>query len=170
MKKLMAAFALTTTLFACQTKADNTGNAKIPDNANGYNMDSTVNTQTVLNTVKALNEMDTATYRTFYASDAIFHDNMDSTNLDQNISTINIFKAKGVAFKITETAPIWELVNQKASPTGVTNYVISYQLAEYTKGDKKIKVVCNTVDAFKDGKIVEEWNTYDSRKISELLK
>jgi len=26
------------------------------------------------------------------------------------------------------------------------------------------------VDAFKDGKIVEEWNTYDTRNIFELLK
>ena len=170
MKKLMASIAIVTTLLACQQKNETSATASYPANASGYHLDSSANTDLVLKTVKAMESMDTATYRSIYASNAIFHDNLDSMNLDQNVSLISLFKEKGVAVKIIETAPIWEEVNKVASPAGITNYVISYQLGEFTKGDKKVKVIMNTVDAMKDGKIVEEWITYDTRKIYELLK
>ena len=167
MKKVMASLALITTLFACQS---NSGGFKIPENANGYNIDSTANTEIILKTVKAMEAMDTVAYRSYYAPNAIFHDNLDTINLDQNIQMISTFKAAGVGVKITSTAPIWELVNKKPSSTGVTNYVISFQFAEFTKGDKTVKVVMNLVDAFKDGKIVEEWGIYDTKNVYELLK
>lgn len=163
----MASLALITTLFACQS---NSKGFKIPENANGYNIDSTANTEIILKTVKAMEAMDTVAYRSYYAPDAIFHDNLDTINLDQNIQMISTFKAAGVGIKITSTAPIWELVNKKSSPTGVTNYVISFQFAEFTKGDKTVKVVMNLVDAFKDGKIVEEWGIYDTKNVYELLR
>jgi limonene-1,2-epoxide hydrolase len=168
MKKFMASFALLTTLFACQSKTENTAN--IPVNASGYNVDSSTNVDLVLKSIKAINESDTVAYRTFYAANAVFHDNLDSMNLDQNVSLVNAFKAKGVGFKIVKVEPIWEAVNKVAAPNGVTNYVISYILAEFTKGDQKVQVIMNGVDAVKDGKIVEEWNTYDTKKIADLLK
>lgn len=170
MKKIIYCLAIATTLFACQTKTVISDNAGIPANSTGYNLDSTENTATVLKAVAAMEALDTVAYRSFYAPDVIFHDNLDSTNLDQNINMIASFKANGITVKMTSVAPIWELVNKKASPNGVTNYVISYQFAEFTKGDKTVKVVLNGVNAFKDGKIVEEWNTYDTRKIFELLQ
>jgi len=170
MKKILFCLMIATTMYACQTKTDNSGSADFPANATGYNLDSTENTETVMKAVKAMESLDTNTYRSLYAADAIFHDNLDTTSLDENIALISSFKTNGIDFKITSIEPIWELVNKKASPTGVTNYVISYQFAEFTKGDKKVKVVMNSVDAFKDGKIVEEWNTYDTRNILDLLK
>jgi len=170
MKQLIYCLVIATTFFACQTTTVNTESADYPAKALGYNLDTTVNTETVLKAVKAMETMDTTTYRSLYAADAIFHDNLDTTNLDQNIAMISSFKANGISFKITSVSPIWELVNKKASPTGVTNYVISYQMGEFTKADKTVKVIMNSVDAFKDGKIVEEWNTYDTRKIYELMK
>lgn len=166
----MASFALLTTLFACQPKTETSATANFPANATGYNVDTTANTATVLKAIQAAENLDTTAYKSFYTSDAVFHDNLDSTNLAQNVGMFNMFKSKGVSFKIIKTEPIWELVNKVASPTGVTNYVISYQLAEFTKGDQKVKVIMNSVDAFKDGKIVEEWNTYDTRKMYEILK
>ena len=170
MKKLFYLLVLTTTFFACQTKTETSPGSDAPANATGYNLDSTENIAKVQKMINELNGMDTARYRSYYASDAIFHDNLDSTTLDQNISMINSFKTNGISIKVTSVGPIWEVVNKKASPTGVTNYVISYQFADFTKGDKTVKVVMNSVDAFKDGKIVEEWNTYDTRKIAELMK
>lgn len=170
MKKFIYCLVVATTLYACQNKTVNTESSDYPAKAVGYNLDTTVNTETVLKAVKAMETLDTNTYRSLYAADAIFHDNLDTTSLDENIAMISSFKANGITFKITKVEPIWELVNKKASPTGVTNYVISYQYADFTKGDKNVKVIMNSVDAFKDGKIVEEWNTYDTRKIYELLK
>lgn len=170
MKKLILSLVVSTTLFACQTKTENTANAIYPANAVGYNIDSSENTAIVVNTVKAMESMDTAAYRSFYAPDAIFHDNLDSMNLDQNVSLISSFKSKGVTVKIEDIYPIWEDVQNKPSEKGIKNYVISYQTALFTKGDKKVRVVMNTVDAMKDGKITEEWITYDTRGIYELLK
>ena len=170
MKKLIYCLAIATTLYACQTTTVNTESAEYPAKALGYNLDTTVNTEIVFKALKAMEAMDTNTYRSVYAADAIFHDNLDSTNLDQNIAMISSFKTNGIDFKITSVSPIWEIVNKKASPTGVTNYVISYQMGEFTKAGKTVKVIMNSVDAFKDGKIVEEWNTYDTRKIFELMK
>lgn len=170
MKKILYYLVIATSLNACQTKTVDSESADFTANTTGYNLDSTENTATVLKAVKAMETLDTNTYRSLYAADAIFHDNLDTTNLDENIALVSSFKTNGIDFKITSVAPIWELVNKKASPTGVTNYVISYQYAEFTKGDKKVKVIMNSVDAFKDGKIVEEWNTYDTRNILELLK
>jgi len=166
----MASLALLTTLFACQSKTETSATANYPTNAAGYNLDSTANTDLVIKTVKAMEAMDTATYRSIYATNAIFHDNLDSMNLDQNMSMFNLFKSKGITVKVLEIQPIWEAVNKVPSQKGITNYVISYQTAQFTKGDKNIKVVMNVVDAMKDGKITEEWITYDTKGLSELIK
>jgi predicted ester cyclase len=157
-------------LIACQSKTETAGNANYPENAAGYNLDSTANTETVINTIKAMQAWDTAKYRSYYANDAKFHDNLDSMSLDQNVQMISTFKEHGVSVKIISTSPNWEVVNKVASPDGVTNYVVSYITVEFIKGDKSVKVLMNTVDAFKDGKIVEEWNTYDASKMYDLLK
>lgn len=174
MKKLLIPFSLITILFACSNPAAKetatSETADYPANADGYNLGTTANTETILKTIKAMEAMDTVAYRSYYAPGAIFHDNLDSMTLDQNIQFIASFKANGISVNITDTKPMWEIVNKKASPDGVRNYVISYQLGEFTKGDKTVKVIMNAVDAFKDGKIVEEWNTYDTRKVSELFK
>jgi len=170
MKKFIYYVVIATTLFACQNQTTKLESTNYPVEAFGYNLDTTENTEVILKAVKAMESMDTNTYRSLYSADAIFHDNLDTTNLDQNIAMISNFKANGIDFKITRVDPIWEVVNKKASANGVTNYVISYQYAEFTKGDKKINVILNSVNAFKDGKIVEEWNTYDTRKIFELFQ
>jgi predicted SnoaL-like aldol condensation-catalyzing enzyme len=66
---------------------------------------------------------------------------------------------------------VWEAVNYKADQkTGVTNYVISYYEVTFTKGEKKAKIIFNMNFGIKDGKIVEEWDTYDTAPLKELLK
>jgi hypothetical protein len=50
------------------------------------------------------------------------------------------------------------------------NYVISYQYAALTKGDKTVKVVISAVDLIKNGKIVQEWLAYDTAGIMSLFK
>ncbi len=54
--------------------------------------------------------------------------------------------------------------------SSVDNYVISYQNAVLTKGDKTVKVLINAVDLMKDGKIKEEWLVYDTAGILSLFK
>ena len=114
--------------------------------------------------------MDSVSYRSFYAANAKFHDNNNEMTLDQNVANFNFFMTKGITVKIEKMDPIWEAVNDEASPEGVTNYVISFQHLVFTKGDKQVKVIMNVVNAMKDGKIVEEWGLYDSRELAELMK
>ena len=115
MKKLVASFALFTMLMACQSKTESTANVNYPENAAGYNLDSTANTETVINTIKAMQAWDTAKYRSYYANDAKFHDNLDSMSLDQNVQMISTFKDHGVSVKIISTSPNWEIVNKVAT-------------------------------------------------------
>ena len=98
--------------------------------------------------------MDADTYKSYFAPNAIFHDNLDSMTLDQNVSLIGLFKSKGIAVKIDKVAPIWEYVYEKKSAkTGISNFVISYQYFNFTKGDKSIKVLISAVDLVKEGKL-----------------
>lgn len=170
MKKFILTAMIATTLFACVNTTDEKAVSDYPSNAVGYNLDSSASIDLVMKMAKSMESLDTATYRSTYAPDAIFHDNLDSMNLDQNISMISLFNGKGITVKIEEIKPIWEAVNKVPSEKGITNYVISFQSILFTKGDKQVKVIINSVDAIKDGKITEEWLVYDTKLMSELLK
>jgi hypothetical protein len=89
--------------------------------------------------------------------------------LDQNVANFSFIKSNGLTFKVLSIAPIWESVNKDASPNGVTNYVLSFVTMVYTKGDKEVKVTTNMVTGMKDGKIVEEWDLYDTKQLLELV-
>jgi hypothetical protein len=60
-------------------------------------------------------------------------------------------------------------VNKEASPNGVTNYVMSFQHTIYKKGDKEVKVIVSVVNGMKDGKIVEEWDLYNTKPMFDLM-
>ena len=102
-----------------------------------------------------------AEYKSYYAEDAIFHDNNKQTTLAENVAFNTEFLKSGIKPTIRYDV-IWEEVNFKADEKGVKNYVLAYCTNTWTKGDKSIQVVTFQVDAIKDGKIVEEWNVYDS--------
>jgi len=70
---------------------------------------------------------------------------------------------------VEKVDPIWEIVNKVASPNGVTNYVMSFHHNIFKKGDKEVKVIVNVVNGMKDGKIVEEWNIYDTKPMMDLI-
>jgi hypothetical protein len=90
-------------------------------------------------------------------------------NLDQNVTLFNYFKSNGITVKVESVDPIWEIVNKEASPNGVTNYVMSFQSTIYKKGDKEVKVIVSVVNGMKDGKIVEEWDIYDTKPMMDLI-
>lgn len=119
--------------------------------------------------VVAFEAGDSVTYRSCYDDSAKFHDNGKDTNLDQNATLFNYFKSNGITVKVEKVDPIWEIVNKEASPNGVTNYVMSFQQTIYKKGDKEVKVIVSVVNGMKDGKIVEEWDIYDTKPILDLM-
>ena len=60
--------------------------------------------------------------------------------------------------------------NKPDEKTGITNYVISYYEISLAKAEKKATIIFNMNFAIKDGKIQEEWDTYDTAPLTELLK
>lgn len=170
MKNFILTCLVASTIFACSPSTEKTSTSNYPANAVGYNLDSSANVDLVKKMVNSFETMDSATYRSYYAENAKFHDNGTEMTLDQNVANFSFFKSKGISFKIEKVDPIWESVNNEASPSGVTNYVFSYQHVVFTKGDKQVKVIMHVANAMKDGKIVEEWGLYDSRLLADLMK
>ena len=169
MKKFILSCFVVSTFMACSPNKEKTASVDYPENAAGYNIDSSANIEIVKKMTKAFEDMDSATYRSFYAETAKFHDNGKEMTLDQNLGNFSFFKANGVTIKTEKIDPIWEAVNKEASPDGVTNYVISFQHLIVKKGDKEVRVIMNVVNGMKDGKIVEEWGLYDSKPIFDLM-
>jgi len=169
MKKFILACLVVSTIIACSPKTETASTFAAPADLNSYNLDSSANIDIVKKMVVAFEAMDSATYRSLYADSAIFHDNGKEMNLDQNVTLFNYFKSNGITVKVESVDPIWEIVNKVASPNGVTNYVMSFQQTTYKKGDKEVKVIVSVVNGMKDGKIVEEWDIYDTKPMMDLM-
>ncbi len=170
MKKLvLALLTISTFVHGQSSQVFQEGNAETGFNS-GYNLEKSPNTKWVLNSIKALESMDTLSYKSFYSADVKFHDNLEEKNLSQNVAFISALKANGISVKFEKVAPIWEYVHKNKYMKEANNYVISYQYATLTKAGKTIKVVISAVDLIKDGKIVQEWLAYDTAGIMSLFK
>ena len=169
MKKLLLGFLVLASIAACTNpKSTSTAATAVP-NGSGYTLDSSANIDLIKKSNAAGASGDLATYKTTYSDSAVFHDNLNKLSLSQNLEMLEQFKKTGLSFSV-EYGALWETINNKADEKGVSNYVLGYLTTTFKKGDKSLKVAQFQVDAVKDGKIVEEWNTYDTRKIFELMK
>ena len=169
MKKIILLFALAGSIFACTKKEEGAAASTGAKGQSGITIDSSANTDLVRKSVGAIESGDTATYRSTYTSDVIFHDNLDSMGIDGNMAMFKLFAEKGIKVKI-ELGPIWENQFDKPNEKGVSNYVMAYTTFTFTRGDKSTKTVIFSVDAIKDGKQVEEWLIYDRAAIAEISK
>ena len=169
MKKIILLFVLAVSIFACTKKEDGAVASADANGQSGVTFDSTANTDLYKQSLKSLESGDTATYRSTYAPDVVFHDNLDSMGLDANMAMFKLFADKGVKVKV-EFGPIWETQNNKANEKGITTYVISYQTITLSKGEKSMKTLIHSVDAIKDGKLAEEWLVYDRAAMAEMTK
>lgn len=172
MKKTIALIALTSLLFiSCKKEeaaAPVAATNELPATADGYTTHESENIELIKKCNACWENSKVAEYKAYYADDAVFHDNGTQTTLAENISNNNNFQKMGIkpTMKYDE---IWESIDNKANKKGVKNYVLAYCTNTWTKGTKSIKAVVFQVDAIKDGKIVEEWNIYDSAKLMELM-
>jgi hypothetical protein len=172
MKKIILLFALAGSIFACTKKEEGAAASAGTDPSvvlNGIVIDSSANVDLTEKSIKAIESGDTATYRSTYSADAIFHDNLDSMGINENMAMFKLMADKGIKLKI-EMGPVWE--NQLAKPTrkGYTNIVMSKCKFIFTRGDKKTETMIFAVDAIKDGKQVEEWLYYDRGAFAEISK
>lgn len=163
MKKAIALIALTGLLLvSCKKEvAPEATTPEIPKTADGYSLPTSENIDLQKKCNAAWEAGNVAEYQSYYAADAVFHDNNKQTTLAENVAFNTEFLKSGIKPTIKYDV-IWEDINFKANEKGVKNYVLAYCTNTWTKGDKSIQVVTFQVDAIKDGKIVEEWNVYDS--------
>ena len=166
----MASFALITTIFACQPKAETTAISNYPSNATGYNIDSSANIETVKKALTAGLSYDTATTKTLYVDTASVWDNTTKQTLAQNMQMAGMFKSKAATVKLERIENIWESVRNKQDVDGSQSYVHVYMTVSVTRGGKKIEVIMNAVFAFNNGKIIQEWDVYDTSAMMEILK
>jgi hypothetical protein len=169
MKKFILACLVVSTIIACSPKTETASTFAAPADLNSYNLDSSANIDLVKKMMTAFEAMDSATYRACYADTVKFHDNQLEMTLDQNVGNFSYMKLNGLTFKVLSIEPIWEIVNKEADQNGVTNYVMSFLTIVYKKGDKEAKVTSSMVTGMKDGKIVEEWDLYDTKPLIDLV-
>lgn len=174
MKKVLFTAIIATSLFACGTKSEKTeatASASYPADATGYSIDSSANITALkkLNATEIDNYVDAA--KAAYADTVTLFDNNRKQTLAESLANIPLLKSKGIKVHTDKYDAIWESVNNKVDDNGVKNYVFAYQHVSFTKGDKKVTVVLFQVDAFRaDGKIVKEWNVYDTYELASLFK
>jgi predicted SnoaL-like aldol condensation-catalyzing enzyme len=163
MKKTIALIALTGLLLVSCKKETTTEvtTPEIPKTADGYSLPTSENIDLQKKCNAAWVAGNIAEYKSYYADDAIFHDNNKQTTLAENVAFNTEFLKSDIKPTIKYDV-IWESVNYKANEKGVKNYVFAYCTNTWTKGEKSVQIVTFQVDAIKDGKIVEEWNVYDS--------
>ena len=169
MKKIILLFALAGSIFACSNKEDGANASKGAKGQNGITIDSSANIDLVRKMIVQFETGDSVTYRSTYSADVIFHDNLDSMGIDENVSIFKVAAEKGIKVKVV-VGPVWENQFDKPSPKGFTSFVMSHTTNIYTRGDKTATNVTFAVDAIKDGKLVEEWLFYDKTAVTELFK
>lgn len=171
MKKTIALIALTSLLFvSCKKEAAAEAVAKNP-NEGGINLTTSENTDMIKQMNVMATQFDTQGIQKLYIPGAVVHDNLKTMTIEENMKNLAALKDQGVTITLPTDPLVWEVVNNKPdAKTGITNYVISYYKIGFTKGDKKASVLFNMNFGIKDGKIQEEWDTYDSAPLAELLK
>jgi hypothetical protein len=169
MKKFILACLVVSTIIACSPKTETASTFAAPKDVSSYNLDSSANIDLVKKMMTAFEAGDSVTYRSCYADTAKFHDNQLEMTLDQNVGNFSYIKSNGLTFKVLSIAPIWEIVNKEAAADGITNYVMSFVTIVYTKGDKEAQVTSSMVTGMKDGKIVQEWDLYDTKLLMDLI-
>jgi hypothetical protein len=171
MKKTIALIALTSLLLvSCKKEAAVEAVAKNP-NEGGINLTTSENTDMIKQMNEFASKFDTESIKKLYAPKTVIHDNLKTMTIEENMKNLIFLQSQGVTITLPKDPLVWEVVNNKPDEkTGITNYVISYYEVTFTKGDKKSSVILNMNFAIKDGKIQEEWDTYDTAPLTELLK
>ncbi|MDF5691327.1 hypothetical protein [Aquirufa aurantiipilula] len=169
MNKIIYLLLASSILLAC-AKKEEANSPKMP-NQNGY----TVITSENIDMVKKFNDLaiafDTAAMRAMYSSpqDTI-NDNLMKLTVGQSLQNLAQLNAAHIKPTIKKYGALWETINDEPNPKGVKNIVIAYIIMNLNNGKESKDVLLQQVCAIKDGKIVEEWDVYDTKPFEELMK
>lgn len=156
-------------LFALSCKNSKQVDVLSKKNDTGYTVGVSKHIDFVKDLNKASINYDTALMRKFYTggSDSV-HVNTAAMGLDENLTMVYGLKSQGIQIQIDNYPAIWETVNNMPNAKGCTHFVIAYIEMTLRKDDKEKKLLFNQICAFKDDKIIEEWNFYDTAPFTEL--
>ena len=87
-----------------------------------------------------------------------------------NLATFIPMKNAGIKFSIEGEPMLFEIIEKPDPKTGYTNYVDTYYILGVTKNGKKNLSKLNQIFAMKDGKVLEEWDVYDTAPFTDLMK
>jgi hypothetical protein len=172
MKKTISLIAIAIMLFTSCKKEENasTIETKNPDQF-GVMVKKSANIEMVKKLIAMAEKSDFANFKTNFASNAVIHDNMNDITIDENIKMLEDFKANGMTISLSKDPLIWENINDEPNKkTGIKNYVFTYYDATFSKGGKSVVINYNMIFGIKDGKVVVEWDIYDTAPIMGLLK
>ena len=172
MKKTISLIALVGLLFiSCKKEGTASAvEAKNPDQI-GITVSKSANIEMVKKLTAMAENSEFQNFKANFAPNAVIHDNMKDISIDENIKILEDIKANGMTISLSKKPLIWEIINDKANKkTGVKNYVFTYYDATFSRGGKSVVINYNMIFAIKDGKVVEEWDIYDSAPIMNLLK
>jgi hypothetical protein len=171
MKKTIALIALTSLLLVSCKKEVNAEVAAKNPNEDGINLSTSENTDMIKKMNEYASKFDTLSIKKLYVPKTIIHDNLKTMTIEENMKALAFLQSQGVTITLPKDPLVWEVVNNKPDEkTGITNYVISYYKIDFTRGEKKAFIIFNMNFAIKDEKIQEEWDTYDTAPLTELLK
>lgn len=156
-------------LASCESKKEGTSATETPKGS-GYTLDSSANIELVKKLNYAFPAGDSAAVYSCYNDTAKVHDNLHTVSIKENFREFHSLVEKGLTFKVENINAIFEVVNYKPTPDGATNHVVAWVTLSLQKGGKSIMVVMNQGFAIKEGKIVEEWDSYDTAGLMDLLK
>lgn len=112
---------------------------------------------------------DTAAIRKFYSgSGDTVHNNLQDMTLDQNLAMVAELQEQGYTMNFEKYTTIWETIYDKPNDKGVSNFVLAYSTLNISQAGKLAKILFHQVFGIKDGKIVEEWDVYDSQPFTDL--
>jgi len=169
MKKVLLSLFLGTLLLGCQTKTENP--MVVNPHQTGINLDSSANIDIVKKANQYAMNYATDDMKSLYADSAIVNDNLTKQSIAQNVEMLKGMQKAGITITMEPNPLIWEVVNDKAdSLTHIKNYVITYYVFNFSKGTKKVKIQMNQAFACINGKIQQEWDTYDTAPLAELMK
>jgi hypothetical protein len=168
MKKMLLSTVIALSLFACKSETKETTNAANPDQ-DGITISKSAN----IDIVKEINEdlvaFDFVKLRSHYTDSTKVHDNLNIQQIDTNLAMFTPMKNAGLKFSIEGKPLVFEIVNAKADEKGITNFVDTYYTLGVNKGGVKKLCILNQVFAMKDGKVMEEWDTYDTAPNMEMM-
>jgi hypothetical protein len=169
MKKIVGALLVVMSITACQSKTEQTGNT-VPSEAFGYTLNNSENINSVKKAIDAGIASDSAVFVSLYADSAAIYDNMTKQTVSENMKMASALRSQGITMKLEKINDIWETISFKADNRAFTDYVNVYFDGSFIKGNQKVTTRINAVFALKDGKIVTEWDTYDTAPLAQLFK